>query len=188
MAAPRKENIKDMIMDATEKLLDSQSLDDISLAQIATEAGISKGTLYYHYKTKEDILLAIADRHLEEQLDDFLIWVDNKNKNTSLHRLMKYVIEYNVNGAGPRIHLIYNACLGNEDLREKILERYNKFQKLLKEKIEERADPQYADFLAWTALLVSDGLILQTGMKNPNIDFEDYVRHTDEILKALSEN
>ena len=92
MAAPRKENIKDMIMDATEKLLDSQSLDDISLAQIATEAGISKGTLYYHYKTKEDILLAIADRHLEEQLDDFLIWVDNKNKNTSLHRMMKYVI------------------------------------------------------------------------------------------------
>ncbi|MBQ1451552.1 MAG: hypothetical protein IIZ22_02685, partial [Clostridia bacterium] len=74
------------------------------------------------------------------------------------------------------------------DLRGKILERYNKFQKLLKEKIEERADPQYADFLAWTALLVSDGLILQTGMKNPNIDFEDYVRHTDEILKALSEN
>lgn len=183
MAAPRKENIKDFILNATEKLLDSQSLDDISLAQIASEAGISKGTLYYHFKTKEDILLAIADRHLERQLDDFLIWVDNSEKNTSLNRLMKYVIEYNVIGAGPRLHLLYNACLGNEDLREKILSRYDRFQKIIKEKISERTNPEYADYLSWVTLLISDGLIIQNSMNNPDLDFERFIKQTESLMK-----
>jgi AcrR family transcriptional regulator len=52
MAAPRKDNVKGKILDAAEALLQTKNLSDISLAEIAALAGVSKGTLYYHYKTR----------------------------------------------------------------------------------------------------------------------------------------
>ena len=62
MAAPRKDNVKEKILDATEALLKSKSLSDITLSEIAASAGVSKGTLYYHYKNKTDILFDITNR------------------------------------------------------------------------------------------------------------------------------
>lgn len=52
MAAPRNDNVKEKILDAATGLLDTQTFADISLAEIAAEAGVSKGTLYYYYKIK----------------------------------------------------------------------------------------------------------------------------------------
>ena len=56
MAAPRNDNVKEKILDAATGLLDTQTFADISLAEIAAAAGVSKGTLYYYYKNKTDIL------------------------------------------------------------------------------------------------------------------------------------
>ena len=47
MAAPRNDNVKEKILDAATGLLDTQTFADISLAEIAAAAGVSKGTLYY---------------------------------------------------------------------------------------------------------------------------------------------
>lgn len=184
MAAPRKDNVKNIIMDTTEKLLNEHSLDDISLATIAKESGISKGTLYYHYKVKEDILIDIADRYLDEQWNEFLAWTENKNKDTSLHRLIKYVIERNVN-FGPRIHLLYNSCIGNEEVREKIISRYLKFQKIISEKIAERTEKADADYIAWLILLVSDGLVIQHHMGNEHFNIDSFIKDTEEFVKLL---
>ena len=61
MAAPRNDNVKDKILDAATGLLNTQTFADISLAEIAAAAGVSKGTLYYHYKNKTD-KMCIRDR------------------------------------------------------------------------------------------------------------------------------
>ena len=41
MAAPRKDNVKELILDTAEKLLTASALADISLAEIARTAGAS---------------------------------------------------------------------------------------------------------------------------------------------------
>lgn len=187
MAAPRKENIKEVIIETTEHLLKSNSLDDISLAKIAKEAGISKGTLYYYYKAKEDIILDITDRYLEQQWNDFISWTEDKSKDTSMHRLIKYVIERNVNSSGPRLHLIYDACNGNEAIREKLIERYHKFQTIISEKISERIGSENSDYIAWLLLIISDGLIIQKEISNPFIDINDFVVRLDSTSNSLGE-
>ena len=68
MAAPRKDNVKEKILEATAGLLEHKTLSDISLAEIAAASGVSKGTLYYHYKTKTEILFDITDRYLDSSL------------------------------------------------------------------------------------------------------------------------
>ena len=42
MAAPRKENVKEIVLDATAALLKTNTFADLSLAQIAKAAGVSK--------------------------------------------------------------------------------------------------------------------------------------------------
>ena len=153
MAAPRNDNVKEKILDAATGLLDTQTFADISLAEIAAAAGVSKGTLYYYYKNKTDILFDLTNRYLDRQWDELIAWTENKDKDTSVHRLVKYVVERNTASAGMRLHLIHAAMLGDEALRAKLIDRYAAFERLIAEKIAERTDAVSADYLSQLILL-----------------------------------
>ena len=98
MAAPRKDNIKEKILLATAELLKTHPLAELSLADIAAAAGISKGTLYYHYKTKNEIFMELTEDFLREQWEDLIRWTENKEKDTSLERLVRYVADRDFGG------------------------------------------------------------------------------------------
>lgn len=185
MAAPRKDNVKSKILDSAQLLLQEKSLSDISLAEIASTAGVSKGTLYYHYKNKTDILFDITDRYLNEQWNDLISWTENKEKDTSIHRLVKYVVERNIASAGIRVHLLDSAMLGDEVIRKRLIDRYAEFQKLISEKIAERTDLVSADYFTWLILLASDGLIVQETLKNDSLDIDRFILQSAEYIKLL---
>ena len=185
MAAPRKDDVKTIIMDTTESLLQTNSIDNITLAMIASAAGISKGTLYYHYKNKESILVDITDRYLTDQRSQLARWVENKSKDTSFHRLVKYVIERNVYETGPRLHLLYNACIGNEEIRNMIVERYQEFSTYIARLISERVSGISPTYLSWLLLLLSDGLILQSELKTPGFDVQEFISDTAKYAQGL---
>ena len=54
---------KDEILDIADKLFKSKGFDHTSIADILMEAGIARGTLYYHFKSKEEIMDALIDRY-----------------------------------------------------------------------------------------------------------------------------
>ena len=161
MAAPRNDNVKEKILDAATGLLDTQTFADISLAEIAAAAGVSKGTLYYHYKNKTDILFGITNRYLDRQWDDLIAWTENKDKDTSGHPV------------------------GDEALRAKLIERYAAFERLIAEKIAERTDAVSADYLTQLILLASDGMIVQEALRNDNFDAAAFVRQSEAYLRVL---
>lgn len=53
-------------------------MSNISLADIAQHAGVSKGTLYYYYKNKNDLLFDITDKYLNQQYQDFITWTGRR--------------------------------------------------------------------------------------------------------------
>lgn len=183
MAAPRKDNVKGLIIQAAEELLKTKKLSAISLAEIAASAGISKGTLYYHYKNKDDILFDIMDIYLEEQLQDLLRWTEDSSKDTSLHRLMKYVLERDIATADMRLHFFYDAMLGNEVIRERLTKRYTEFADIIAQKIETRTQKIDAGYLAWFLLMLSDGLFVHKMMGNPYIHADKFIKQTEEYAK-----
>ncbi len=185
MAAPRKENIRTLVLDTTEELLTKKLLSEISLAEIAKAAGISKGTLYYHYKSKDEILFEITDRYLDQQWDDLIAWTTNPEKDTSLPRLVKYVIERDISSPAVRVQLLSDAMTGNEEIRRKFVSRYSAFQKIIAEKIAERTDAINPDYLSWMILLSADGLFLQRMLKNSGFDTEGFLSQTIDYLKML---
>ena len=52
------------------------------------------------------------------------------------------------------------ALLGDEEIRSKLIHRYDEFQKLISSKIAERTDRVSADYFTWLILTVSDGIII----------------------------
>lgn len=58
-----KNNIKrDLILDAMQSLLTENNAQSISVSDIAKKAGIGKGSIYYYFQSKDDILQAMIER------------------------------------------------------------------------------------------------------------------------------
>lgn len=57
-----KEQRKNQIVDAAEKVIFSKGLDQATMDEIADEAELSKGTLYLYFKNKTELYMAIAER------------------------------------------------------------------------------------------------------------------------------
>ena len=186
MAAPRmNDDVQKMILDAAEDLLAQKSLKEVTLAQIADHANVAKGTVYYYFKNKEDILFAIFDRYLADQWKQLNDWTSNTAKDTRLPRLIKYVLARDIDKTGIRLHFIFEAADGNEVLRQKLLERYLKFEKEIAAKIQERQDNVDSDYLSWLALMVSDGLIIQKTLGNDQLDTDRFIAETEQYIRQI---
>ena len=59
------EERKQEILDAAERLFASKGFDNTSISDILEETGIARGTLYYHFKSKEELLDAVIERMIE---------------------------------------------------------------------------------------------------------------------------
>ncbi|MDQ2869700.1 MAG: TetR/AcrR family transcriptional regulator [Acidobacteriota bacterium] len=63
---------RDKILEAARQLFWDGGYEATSLQQIAQDAGVHPGSVYYFFRTKEDILLAVLDWYLEN-LEPILI-------------------------------------------------------------------------------------------------------------------
>src|ERR1051325_9239094 len=63
--AVRTRNIRDEILDATDRLLTRFGYKKMTIDDLAQEVGIGKGSVYLHFKSKEEIALSHIDRIIE---------------------------------------------------------------------------------------------------------------------------
>ncbi len=190
MAAPRYENLKSQILDATASLLRENDFESISLAKIAAAAGVSKGTVYYYYSNKDDILFDVADRYLCSLMDELLEWVDNRDKDTNLQRLLGFVLKRGMGDefGNLRLYLIGASVSGHNALRERYIDLYAQFQKTLASRLAQRAPESDADFIAWLTLVITDGLLIQKQLDPPSLDIDVFLNKTAGLLTSTAEN
>lgn len=53
---------KEQILTATMRVATKMGLEKVTGRRVAAEAGISSGSVFFHYKTKNDLLLALLDK------------------------------------------------------------------------------------------------------------------------------
>lgn len=62
------EERKNEILDVAERLFAAKGFDHTSTGDILAEVGIARGTLYYHFQSKEEILDAVIERMIGRML------------------------------------------------------------------------------------------------------------------------
>lgn len=62
------EERKNEILDAADELFGQKGFDSTSTNDILDKVGIARGTLYYHFKSKEDIMDALIERYNDRLL------------------------------------------------------------------------------------------------------------------------
>lgn len=77
MARPRLNgSTRDDLLDAVDRLLMRYGYGKMSIADVAQEAGIGKGTVYLFFSSKEELVLSAIDRIAERLLADAQILAD----------------------------------------------------------------------------------------------------------------
>jgi AcrR family transcriptional regulator len=65
MATAVREEVREAILDAADRLLARYGYRKMTVEDIAREAGIGKGTVYLHFPSKEEVVLSRVDRMVE---------------------------------------------------------------------------------------------------------------------------
>jgi AcrR family transcriptional regulator len=60
-----REDVRDLILDAADRLLARYGYNKMSIDDLAREVGIGKGTIYLHFASKEEVALCRIDRVIE---------------------------------------------------------------------------------------------------------------------------
>src|SRR5215467_1676427 len=61
----RKER-EELILQAAEEVLAEKGYHETSMDEIAARVGIAKGTVYLHFPSKEDLVIALYERNIEK--------------------------------------------------------------------------------------------------------------------------
>ena len=170
-------NMKETILITSTNLMAKKGIRNTSLADIAKEVGISKGTLYYHYSSKDDIICDMADMHLNVITKSLLECLQTAGFHSSTEKfistILKKISEIENHG---RIHmyLICEAVTSNEILRERFRIKYIEWRKALELEIQ-RATKFENDSYPISFLLISivDGLVIQSLLKTEKLPYGD---------------
>ncbi len=122
------EERKNEILDAAEKLFGAKGFDHTSTNDILNEIGIARGTLYYHFKSKEDILDAMIER-ITRQLIAKATDIVQKKEIPVLQRLTMTIMALNVNNelgleVMQQVHKPQNALM-HQKMQETLLSGVN---------------------------------------------------------------
>ena len=90
-AIASREDISDLILDAADRLLARYGYKKMTMDDVAKEVGIGKGTIYLHFKSKEEIALARVDR-IVDRLNERLRAIADSNSSAA-DRLGRMLIE-----------------------------------------------------------------------------------------------
>jgi TetR/AcrR family acrAB operon transcriptional repressor len=126
-------NTKERILEAAEKLFAEKGITKTSLLDLAQLLNISRGTLFYHYRAKEDLVFDVAEKHMTEINKSLIDTVKTLN-NPDLKEITKLIIEkITADNYRSRIHhfLLSQVFEGNTRIREKLKNSYQAWIKLL---------------------------------------------------------
>ena len=127
---------KQRIIDAATRLFIRQGAHNTSLADIAKELDISKGTLYYYYSSKSDLIFDVTDIYMKRLSAKLLNWIKGHDSREQPAEIISVVFKtmFKTTSRGKlHIYLIYEAITHNDALKTRIKQAYSKWQEMLEE-------------------------------------------------------
>lgn len=90
---PRKTDKRVRLVEAAKELIHQKGFNQTTLADIAQEADVPLGNVYYYFKTKEDIGRAVIEKRSAESLEFFAKLEEQSNPKMRLLSLLEFTPE-----------------------------------------------------------------------------------------------
>ncbi|MEK3726526.1 TetR/AcrR family transcriptional regulator [Lysinibacillus sp. FSL W8-0953] len=91
----KAEERRNEILDAADELFTQKGFDGTSTSNILEKVGIARGTLYYHFKSKEDIMDALIERYTSMMLAKARAIAEDKSIAVN-ERILRVVMALNI--------------------------------------------------------------------------------------------
>ena len=173
---------RQQILDAALQLFVERGYEDSSVDEIARVAHLSKGSIYWYFKSKLDILFALTDHYIElNQAEVIRLAGEDKYGPEALYRVHRDLNEQNQ--IHPEKDKLLSQLMGlaarYPEIRERMAEYYRKWDSVSAKLIQDAADR--GQFHAVDAKAVSQAICaLYDGLKmrrqlDPSVDFVNVI-------------
>lgn len=128
------QSVHDAIIGTAIDLIVSRGVSEASLAEISTAAKLSKGTIYYYYRTKDELVNAVADLSFAHTTDAIFNWIaglsKEKNDGAALDPLFEALT---AEEDMLRLHaeLLLDAMKKTSAIRERMAQKYEEWTVML---------------------------------------------------------
>jgi len=154
------------ILDAAAAIIADKGVDRASLSEIAKASGLSKGTLYYYYASKNDLIFDIADRHMADLTTALFDMIEENRATTMQILLTAFFSTLLASEARGRLHLylVREAISGgHKGLKERFRVTYARWFTMVDDAYEKMGkSKENIEAKAGFLVAVADGFILQT--------------------------
>jgi AcrR family transcriptional regulator len=177
---------QERIIQAALELFVRKGYHGTSISDIVDKVGLTKGSLYAHFKSKGEILLLIIDRCRARGIDELLQFVNEGEGNAldKLHRCISYSAKLASEHENLCVFLTFlstelKADIDFEPVLKAVYNDYQKFtsgiirQGISQGVVDKKTDP---DLAALTFMALQDGLLCQWVLNRNLIDAREYVR------------
>ena len=184
----RSEETRTKIMESAVKLFSTQGFNKASVDDICGEAGISKGAFYHHFKSKQELFLALLDGWLHA-IDSAIEASKDKTAPETFTKMTE-AFPYLFETAGEGLPMFLEFWL-QASRDKKIWEasiapyrRYHKyFTSLIKKGVDEgsfvEVDPELTSRMIVSTAM---GLLLQSLLDPKGADWEKVARESTNLL------
>lgn len=190
-AAPGEvENTRDRILRVAKGLIARQGIQKTSLAAIAREAGISRGTLFYYYPRKQSLLYQVMKESFREVTDKIVDMISSMNDGSETKAADVFQIVLQSIGESRELnqinfHLFQEAVTRDKILKKHFIESYREWQDLIAYHLQNIFPQSVAHYrrntLARLVLALIDGLSMQALLNCEPLEY----RETAGILAGL---
>jgi len=175
------------IIEAGTKLVVQNGIEKTSLADIAKEAGISKGSLYYYYASKNELIFDITETHINQISDNLFSIIEESKGNANWEELLKILFERILDAdTRGRLHLylVQQALNDNDDLKQRFRKKYQEWKIMIKDGFA-MLEPNITNHNVLSSLIIAalDGFLIQSLLELETISGDEFVNHLDVKIK-----
>lgn len=181
---------KSKIIEAARTIITKLGVNSTSLQAIADEAGISKGSLYYYFKTKNAILYSIVDADFSAPKSIVQrIHKGELSQQQAQDKIISAMKDRLKREADNKLHLYLaqEALLNNQEIKIAYQEKYNEWLADIAEGFRFAFSlPQESDakILAYLFICLMDGWCMQDLMQTNTISKEEVTAALENLIRG----
>lgn len=179
------------LIDAALRLFSTSGYEHATVDDISQTAGFSKGAYYFHFSTKDDMLLEILRMWTDAQTSGMTVAAESHERpGEALRAMLASFYAYDAAAGWPAVLLeFWSQSLRNQEVGRRVSQAYGAWRRQLTEAFARAADDglrvESAPQAASLALTAHDGYAVQLAIGVPGDKALSAGELTDAVIASL---